>query len=281
MRPQVLSDRALARRLERTEGAACASFVERRAIACPDSGATWIQVAGTYAMFDTPDSPITQSYGLGMFEPPSDEYMDKIETFFRDHGAEPFHEVSPLADKSTPEMLSRRGYEPFEFTSVMYLPLPADAQAPSNPDLRCRAIGVDEAESWAQLSVRGWSEYKEYAHLMLDLARLSATRKGAVSFTAELSGEPVATGALSIDEGVALLAGASTVPEARNRGAQGALLHARLQYAASAGCDLSMMCAEPGSASQRNAERHGFRIAYTRIKWRLRPVISSPRLASP
>jgi hypothetical protein len=25
----------------------------------------------------------------------------------------------------------------------------------------------------------------------------------------------------------------------------------------------------PGGASQRNAERHGFRIAYTRIKWQL------------
>ena len=30
-----------------------------------------------------------------------------------------------------------------------------------------------------------------------------------------------------------------------------------------------MMGAPPGSGSQRNAERHGFRIAYTRIKWRL------------
>jgi len=29
------------------------------------------------------------------------------------------------------------------------------------------------------------------------------------------------------------------------------------------------MGALPGSASQRNAERNGFRIAYTRIKWRL------------
>ena len=34
-----------------------------------------------------------------------------------------------------------------------------------------------------------------------------------------------------------------------------------------AGCDLAMMGAEPGSSSQRNAERQGFRIAYTRTKW--------------
>jgi hypothetical protein len=30
-----------------------------------------------------------------------------------------------------------------------------------------------------------------------------------------------------------------------------------------------MVCAAPGSTSQRNAERNGFRIAYTRIKWHL------------
>jgi GNAT superfamily N-acetyltransferase len=221
-------------------------------------------------MFDTPDSPITQSFGLGIFEPPADDQMDKLETFFRERGSPPFHEVSPLADKSTPALLSRRGYEPFEFTSVMYLPLPVVTTGPPKADLLCRIIGEHEVESWAHLSVRGWSEYQEYLHLMLDLARLNATRKGGVSFQAELAGEPIATGALSIHEGVALLAGASTVPEARNKGAQGALLQARLQHAGSVGCNLAMMCAEPGSASQRNAERHGFRIAYTRMKWRLR-----------
>jgi hypothetical protein len=31
-----------------------------------------------------------------------------------------------------------------------------------------------------------------------------------------------------------------------------------------------MMVALPGSASQRNAERQGFRIAYTRTKWQLK-----------
>lgn len=28
-----------------------------------------------------------------------------------------------------------------------------------------------------------------------------------------------------------------------------------------------MMVAQPGSGSQRNAERQGFRTAYTRVKW--------------
>jgi hypothetical protein len=72
-----------------------------------------------------------------------------------------------------------------------------------------------------------------------------------------------------IHNGVALLAGASTIPEGRKQGAQLALLESRLRYAVEKGCDLAMMVALPGSASQRNAERQGFRIAYTRIKWGL------------
>jgi hypothetical protein len=35
------------------------------------------------------------------------------------------------------------------------------------------------------------------------------------------------------------------------------------------GCDLAMIVTVPGSGSQRNAEREGFRVAYTRVKWRL------------
>ena len=46
-------------------------------------------------------------------------------------------------------------------------------------------------------------------------------------------------------------------------------LHTQVgRYAAEHGCDLAMMVAEAGSESQRNAERQGFRIAYTRMKWR-------------
>jgi GNAT superfamily N-acetyltransferase len=104
---------------------------------------------------------------------------------------------------------------------------------------------------------------------MLEIGRVQGAAEGAHRFLASLEGEPIAAGGLSLDGGVALLAGASTVPAARRRGAQLALLAARIEFAAAQGCDLAMMCALPGSGSQRNAERHGFRIAYTRIKWQL------------
>jgi hypothetical protein len=41
-----------------------------------------------------------------------------------------------------------------------------------------------------------------------------------------------------------------------------------MRYGREQECDLAMMVAEPGSDSQRNAQRQGFLVAYTRIKWR-------------
>jgi GNAT superfamily N-acetyltransferase len=74
---------------------------------------------------------------------------------------------------------------------------------------------------------------------------------------------------LCLHDGVALFSGSATLPTMRRRGLQTALLEARLRYAHEHGCDLAMMVAEAGSQSQRNAERRGFQVAYTRTKWRL------------
>jgi GNAT superfamily N-acetyltransferase len=266
----IFSDLSLSRRLERAEGRSNAEFVEARARVSPEVGAGWMEAAGAYAMFDGVESPVTQTFGLGLFEKATTTDFERIEQFFRERGAAVFHEVSPLADASTLELLNGRGYQPVEFTSVMFRPLrPGTRFVETRGEaVRVRVVGEGEHELWAQTSARGWSD-SGYGDFILGLAQVSAKRSDAVSFLAELDGRPVATGALSICEGVALLAGASTIPEARGRGAQLALLDARLRHAAEAGCDLAMMCALPGSASQRNAERQGFRIAYTRLKWRL------------
>lgn len=268
--PFIFSDLNLSRRLERAEARGNAEFVEARAAVEPASGACWTEVAGCYAMFDGVESPLTQTFGLGLFEAASDADFKRLEEFFKERAAPVYHEVSPLADPTTFMLLNERGYEPFEFTSVMFRPLSMSTAAPRDSGVSVRVVEPGEHELWAQTAARGWSEFEGLGDFILGLSRVSAARADGLSFLAELDGRAVATGALSIWEGVALLAGASTVPEARKRGAQLALLDARLAHAAAHGCDLAMMCALPGSASQRNAERQGFRIAYTRIKWRVR-----------
>jgi hypothetical protein len=263
------ADVSLARRLERAEALSNADFIEGRARAFPDKGATWKEIAGTYAMYDGRSSPVTQTFGMGMFQPLTERELKAVEQFFLDRGAPVCHEVSPHADSSVLPLLNDGGYQPIEFTSVMYRPISKESPllAATNDKIRVMLTGPSEADLWAEIAFKGWSEFGELADFLHDVGRVNARRDNAQSFLAVLDGRPIATGLMNIFDGVALLAGASTIPEGRKKGAQLALLEERLRYAAQHDCDIAMMCALPGSASQRNAERHGFRIAYTRIKW--------------
>src|SRR5262245_60845930 len=159
------ADIDLARRLERVEAQGNVNFVNARAKAFPDRGATWIEVAGTHAMFDGVGSPVTQTFGLGVFEPVTDEHMDTIEQFFQSRGAEIFHEVCPLADPSAFEMIRQRGYRPVEFSNVLYRPIDPDLRlsASRNEQIKVRVVEKDEADTWAQTNFEGWSEFPEYA----------------------------------------------------------------------------------------------------------------------
>lgn len=259
-----LCDIHLARRLERCEGSANAAFVESRARHVPELGATWIERAGAYAMYDGIGSPLTQTFGLGVFATPTADDLEHLERFFAERNAEVFHEVSPIAGPETMQLLVERGYRPVELSSVLFQPI-----GPRNPEegrVIARPIAENEGELWAETAAEGWRELG-VEEFMRDMGKVSSSSQGITAFVAELDGRAVGTGAVGIYENVAILAGASTIPDARKQGAQRALLQARLAYAAERGCDLAMMAAAPGSASQRNAERQGFRIAYTRIKW--------------
>jgi hypothetical protein len=264
----VFADLSLARRLERTEGRGNAAFVETQARVDPHSGAIWKTCGGTAAMFAGVGSPITQTFGLGLHEPLVDRDLDAIERFFRSRGSAVNHEVCPLAGVDVYATLARRGYKPIELSTVLYRQIArATGAEGAGGALTVRQAKADETVLYGKIAAQGWSEHPELMPYIDGFARLSLA--SATCFFAERDGEPIATAALFMHEGTALLAGASTIPGGRRLGAQNALLNARLETAASSGCDLAMMVAAPGSASQRNAERQGFRIAYTRTKWML------------
>ncbi|WP_180542296.1 GNAT family N-acetyltransferase [Nevskia soli] len=262
------SNLALSRRLERAEGFACAECADARRRLFPDSGAEWIECAGTYAVFNGVNSPITQTFGLGLFEELTSSALDTIETFFFDRGADVIHEVSPFAGVAALDLLCARAYRPIEISSVMYRPVEVPPVGLTG-SLSVRVISNDEASLWADISARGWSSGDpDLMEFIREYGGISTACEDNRCFIAEIDGQPGAAGALWIHEGVALFGGAATIPEMRRRGLQGALLQERMRYAAEQGCDLAMMVAEAGSESQRNTERKGFQIAYTRLKWR-------------
>ena len=88
-----------------------------------------------------------------------------------------------------------------------------------------------------------------------------------MTFTASIEGKIVACGAgLVIPEHqIFAVCGAGTLSEFRGRGLQTALLRARLASAAAAGCEYAVIVTQGGTTSQRNCERLGFRVAYSKV----------------
>lgn len=264
----ILSNLALARRLERAEGVACRAFAQARVALRPDCGSTWQDFGGVIAVFDGVGSPTTQAFGLGMHEPVTPESLEAIERFFLERGADVDLEVCPLAGVDALSLLCKRGYRPIEISSVLVQSIES-ASLPPLPQ-NARVIRPGEEALWVEVGARAWShEMPELGDFVRDMGEVFSRRENSPCFLAEADGVAGASASLSLCDGVALFAGAATVPELRRRGLQAALLAARLHHAAGAGCTLAMMVAEAGSQSQRNAQRQGFQIAYTRTKWRL------------
>jgi hypothetical protein len=178
--PIAFSDLSLSRRLERAEGRSNADFIEARTKLFPESDAEWIEIAGVYAMFDGIGSPLTQTFGLGIFDPVTQVEMEKLEEFFQERGAHVHHEVSPIAGASVMTLLNERGYQPIELSSVMYRPIGRGVQlaSPRNEKIRTRLIGEGEEDLWAQTAARGWSELIDFADIILQLSFITAKRAG-------------------------------------------------------------------------------------------------------
>jgi ribosomal protein S18 acetylase RimI-like enzyme len=91
--------------------------------------------------------------------------------------------------------------------------------------------------------------------------------EGALAFVASVDGKIVAcgTGLVIPEHKVFALCGAGTLAEFRGRGLQTALLRTRMAAALEAGCEFAVVVTQGGTASQRNAERLGFRVAYSKV----------------
>lgn len=265
----IFANKELAQRLERMEGFACREFALARKKVFPECDSEAVRIGGADVVFDGVDSPTTQTFGLGMNEEATEAVLEKIEAFFSARGSATMQEVCPLAGVGALDLLCARGYRPVEISNVMFREVEGAGRAERDRGVRVRVIGSDEAQMWSGLSARAWAhDHPEVEEFCRQAGAILAAREQSPCFLAELDGVAGATGGLCLCEGVALFAGAATVPEMRRRGLQAALLEARMRYAHEQGCDLAMMVAEAGSESQRNAERKGFRVAYTRVKWR-------------
>ncbi|MDQ0191330.1 GNAT family N-acetyltransferase [Alicyclobacillus cycloheptanicus] len=96
--------------------------------------------------------------------------------------------------------------------------------------------------------------------------------KSSIPLLAVEQGVIAAGGVLALNKGIAALFSTSTRPSYRKRGLQTALLDWRLRYAKAHGAEIATIETDPGSDSQRNVERIGFRLAYVTVQL-IKPVV--------
>jgi GNAT superfamily N-acetyltransferase len=248
---------ALAKRIEYAEavnGAVCAQRQAGSAVEWFGSGC---------AIFAGAGSPLTHAIGIGMDGLLPAGELTRVEEFFVCRGALPVIDLCPLADPGLIESLGQRGYRITEFNNVMAR-LVADPLPPPPAGIGIRLATSGEVESWSTLLAQGFLDRDDVTAEELLVGRALFDAPGSASFWALVDSEPVAAGAASTHGGFAMLYADSTRSRYRMRGAQLALIAARLDWARAQGCEVAAASVLPGSGSQRNYERLGFRVCYTK-----------------
>jgi GNAT superfamily N-acetyltransferase len=134
----------------------------------------------------------------------------------------------------TPELLAvlrERAIAPYRRAWVKLMRTPGALPA-CRTELRVREAGLEDAASFAEIASSCLGLAPETRPL---LAALPGRPHWHVYLACE-RGRPVATGALFVSSEIGYLGFAGTLPEARSRGAQRALLHKRIRVAFALGC---------------------------------------------
>jgi GNAT superfamily N-acetyltransferase len=230
------------------------------------------------AVFAGPGSPANKLIGAGFGGPIDETALAAIEQAFVRRQT-PLHvEISTLAHRENFELLTRRGYRLAGFENVLGLPLSRPAgEEPgriSRTAVHIDAIAEEEGAAWLDAVTAGFLHAdgpvggapiesfprEALETIFLDLAATARFRR----YLARVGGQVAGGASMRLEAGVAQLCGAATLPAWRRRGVQAALLARRLADAADAACDVAVVTTQPGTQSQRNAQRQGFAVLYAR-----------------
>ena len=260
-------DKALARRFESCEEMPQVLFARIFKKTRPEIGAAEQEICGGHMIFAGLGSPIGRATGAGLDRPFTAEDIDRIEEFYRSHKAPSQVDLCPLHDGTVFEMFKERGYGIAELNNVLYRKLdPNEKFDPAPAGCEIRRGRPEEAEVLSSIVEHAFfpdGAPESFQGLLTPFYQM----EGALTFAACVAGKMAACGAGLVIPAhkVYAICGAGTAAEFRGRGLQSALLRARLAAAAAAGCEYAVVVTQGGTTSQRNCERLGFRVAYSKV----------------
>jgi hypothetical protein len=262
----IFVDLTLAQRLELAQAYRAVHYAQAYASLHPTAGSIHQIVASGVAVFISATSPVNKAVGFGLGNRITDDELKQVEEFYISRGAAPVFAVSPLADRDFFQLLTSCGYHIADFLNVLWRPIPSGYKpAPLPDEMRITRTGSEDALLWLDITAQGFEEVEKPSPETYDILGPNFYAPSSACYLAWNGDLPVAGGGMYIYGGVVELGGASTLPHFRRQGAQTALIETRLAAAKDMGCDVGMILTEPGSNSQRNAQRLGFELAYTEI----------------
>lgn len=264
---RIHSDLALARRLESNDATANREAVRAAARRCPESGASAEPFMGGWAMYDGPLSPLTQCFALGLNGGVEEKELDALEEFFRRRGAPCNIELCAHADASLVALLGKRGYRPLEFSNVLVRDMPPEPLPPQPAGIEIRRVTPPELPLFAKVIGEGFFGAVTPPGLESFFSGAFSEMTGGHSYLAWVEGKAAGGGGMSVYDGVLNSFGDATLEAYRGRGIQSALIAVRLAAGVAAGAELALATTMPGTVSQRNYERFGYRVAYSRCKF--------------
>src|SRR5262249_26060826 len=146
----------LAARIERAEARLVADAARAASRRRPDAGCFATELAGGFATFTAPGSPLNKVAGVGFAGPLDPAELDAVERAFRDRGVPVQFELSCLGDAEIAGLLTRRGYALVNFENVLGRRLPVAAQAPAEGLSVSESPAAERAE-WLDLVVTGFA----------------------------------------------------------------------------------------------------------------------------
>jgi ribosomal protein S18 acetylase RimI-like enzyme len=260
-------DRALARRLESAEEMPQVHHARTYEKKHPEISPAVEGICGGHVMFAGLGSPVGHAAGMGLDRPFTAEDLDRVEAFYSRHGAPSQVDLTPLHEPQVFELFKQRGYAIAELNNVLWRALTTTQELPRLPEgISIRRGEPAEASGFAGILARCFEEYltppEGFEQMLAPLYEMP----GVITFVASAEGKPIAVAAGLVIPGHKVLAlfGAGTLPEYRRRGIQAALLSTRMCAGAEAGCDIAVVVTQGGTVSQRNCERLGFHVAYSK-----------------
>ncbi len=260
-------NRDLARRLE--EGLQSGNRETAKAwnALSSESAVRVLEVGDGLAIYGGAGCPVNEAVGLGMSSAVDETALLEIERFYAAHGHRSVIRVCSLAHPTLFDVIRKRGYVLGNFAYRFVLELPSWRSPFDKADVRVRKATGDEELAWARTVFMGFADDDRVPEdREIELERSFFRMAGVVPMIAVEGGQPAAGGAVAIGDEVAALFAASTLRSYRRRGLQTALLDGRLRLAKARGASIATVETDPGSDSQRNVERMGFRLAYAAVQ---------------